>query len=58
MSEISLITKPNADETAVKMMRIISELSRGDVVISAPKIPVSSQRMPYASNRTSLLSGW
>jgi hypothetical protein len=29
MSEISLMTKPNADEAAIKTRRTTSELSRG-----------------------------
>jgi len=57
MSDISLITKPNADEAAIKTRRTRSSLSRGSSVIRAPKIPARRKRMPYASNRISLLNG-
>jgi len=57
MSEISLMTKPNADDAAMKTRRISRELSRGKSVSSAPNIPARRKRMPYASNRISLFNG-
>jgi hypothetical protein len=58
LSEISLITKPKADEAVIKMVSSTSELLKGDAVSSAPKTPENIKRMPYASNRISLRSGW
>jgi hypothetical protein len=57
-SDISLITKPKADEAAIKMIRIVREPFSGDAVSSAPKTPARVKRMPYASKRISLRSGW
>ena len=45
-SDISLITNPNADEAAIKMMRIGRYPSSGDPVSSAPKTPARIKRMP------------
>jgi hypothetical protein len=58
ISEISLITNPKADETAINMVSSTSELLKGDAVRSAPKTPASIKRMPYASKRISLRNGW
>jgi hypothetical protein len=45
MSDISLITKPNADEAAMKTRRTASSMSRGISVSSAPKIPAMRKRI-------------
>jgi hypothetical protein len=57
-SEISLMTKPNADDAAMKMTRTASEVFSGDAASRAPNTPAKIKRIPYASKRISLRNGW
>jgi hypothetical protein len=58
LSEISLMTNPNAEDAAIKSTRTASELFSVAVASSAPNTPAKIKRIPYASKRISLLNGW
>jgi hypothetical protein len=57
-SDISLMTKPNAEDAAMKMIRTASELFSADAASSAPNTPAKIKRIPYASKRISRRNGW
>jgi hypothetical protein len=58
LSEISLITKPKAEDAAMKMTRTASEVFSAEAASSAPNTPARIKRIPYASKRISLRNGW
>jgi hypothetical protein len=58
LSEISFITKPNAEDAAMKMTSTASKVFSADAASRAPNTPAKIKRIPYASKRISLRNGW